>query len=190
MTDVQICNVALSTLGLKTITSLTSDQREATACALHYPLSVQEVLSEHTWTFALGREILSVVVDEAYPNEYEFLYALPGDCLRVVGLYDESWKPVTGYRVEARRIATDTEAVRLSYVRSITNPMLFSPHFANAVAMLVASKIAVEFKQARQLMQDAMQRYIMALERGRQIDTQQREGVAAPVAGILWENTF
>lgn len=81
MTVVDICNHALAILGHdRTITSLGDGSAEASRCSLFYPVARDNVLSSFSWEFAC-REL-----DVASGTEF----SLPGDCLRVVAVYDSS----------------------------------------------------------------------------------------------------
>jgi len=185
MTDVQICNVGLAMLGLKRISSLTSDQREAVACNLHYQSSVNEILAEHEWGFAKKRATLAQSADTNLTG-YDYLYTLPSDMVRLIAL-DEDGELVTEYAVEGGKVAADSETLRALYVAEVSDPNRFPPQVARTISMLLAYNLAIEFQQSRSLSSDMYTQYRMNLERARQIEQQQETAGAGP---SMWEDIF
>lgn len=186
MTDVQICNVALAQLGLQRISSLTSDSREAVSCNLHYQQTVNELLAEETWRWAVKRQSLAASGDTNL-TAYDNLFQLPSDIVRLVKLYDSDDAVVTEYEIEGDKVATDSDSLKALYVWEVDDPQRFPPVFSRAVSMMLAYKLAIEYKQARVLQNDALNMALMALERARQIDAVS-SFTAAEMA--RWEDIF
>lgn len=169
MTDVEICNVALSSLGLDRISSLASSSGEAVACNLHFQPSVNETLADHPWSWARKR---SELAESAIENLtiWDHVYQLPLDMVRLISMHDEDGTEVFDYEVEGDKIYTDHDSITARYVYRVTDPSRFPAQFAHAVSMLIAHKLAMEFQQARSLANDHLQRYMMALEKAMNID--------------------
>ena len=83
MSEVSICNQALSLVGAKSITSLDDDVNEAKLCKLNYAPVRDAVLAEHDWTFATRWETLAASANPA-PGEFTNEFPLPSDVLAVL----------------------------------------------------------------------------------------------------------
>lgn len=83
MTEVQICNMALSFLKVPTIDSIDSPSDEVeTLCALHFDQARQEILRKHPWNFAKARTTLyAITTAPAFEFDHKFL--LPTDFIRL-----------------------------------------------------------------------------------------------------------
>lgn len=114
--DVEICNLALTELNQRLISSLDSepeDSPQQTYCKLVYNTARRSILECYDWSFALNRVIIEphnvYSTDEELirknPNLYtkdyfgwNTSYALPADCLKVSGVYDSEWRLVVNQR--------------------------------------------------------------------------------------------
>ena len=167
-TDVGICNVGLSRIGIDQYIEDLSDPRPAAvACSLHLPLCRQEMLQQHLWPFAMTTRALALVSGVTVPG-WTYVYQYPVDCLRVVQLTDEggarvfrtAWEqfdydPISPipYRVmghptepESRIIVTDLELAYLWYVQDVTDPNRLTPLFRNALSWRLAADLALALK--------------------------------------------
>ena len=115
-TDLSICNNALVQLGNEPLLNLTDTTKKAVRlCVQFYDQTVEEVLRAYNWNCATVRDTLTV--DETAPAwGFNFRYALPADCLRVIGFSSASvnWKIENGY------ILADSDGGEISYIKSIT----------------------------------------------------------------------
>jgi len=115
-TDLSICNNALVQLGNEPLLNLTDTTKKAVRlCVQFYDQTVEEVLRAYNWNCATVRDTLTV--DETAPEwGYNYRYALPADCLRVIGFSSASvnWKIENGY------ILADTDGGEISYIKLIT----------------------------------------------------------------------
>lgn len=89
--EVQICNMALSRIGIDIpIASLDTEQsKEAAQCRLHYEQVRDAVLADFPWNFAKRRAVLAELADTVPPG-WQYNYALPTDCLRAVAVIPET----------------------------------------------------------------------------------------------------
>lgn len=115
-TDLSICNNALVQLGNEPLLNLTDTTKKAVRlCVQFYDQTVEEVLRAYNWNCATVRDTLTV--DETAPAwGFNFRYALPADCLRVIGFSSASvnWKIENGY------ILADSDGGEISYIKLIT----------------------------------------------------------------------
>lgn len=88
LTEVSICNMALSELGELRISNLTDlSNKTARTCNIWYERTRDFVLSEHDWTCALVWQTLSKLT-ETPPDQYAYYYQLPSSpkWLRIVSI--------------------------------------------------------------------------------------------------------
>lgn len=168
-----ICNLALSHLGDEaTVASIDPPEGSAQAdhCARWYPQALDEVLQEHTWSFAT-RRIALANLSFAYPM-WQYAYAQPDDCLKFfavlppeanddysIGLplparvpFGDTVYPVVAYVPQAFETETDEDGNVIiltnqiqavgRYVVRITDTTKFSPIFVQALSRLLASYLA------------------------------------------------
>lgn len=149
-TKVDICNLALSVLGdTATVSSIDPPEGSAQAdhCARFYGQTVNEVLSRHSWSFALKRARLSNLVAAVEGDDSARQYALPSDCLRVVRLYsaklgDKYCQYDSEMFFGQRVIVTDVEEPWIIYVSSQVDETAFPPLFTTCVVHRLASWLA------------------------------------------------
>ena len=141
--ETTICNLALGKLGARRIIELNEESTEARACLLHYAETRDEVLRHHRWNFAIKRETL---VELALPPVFGWgiQYELPSDCLRILDLngYNLARRPGL-WEVEGRILLTNEPNAEIRYICRVTDCNLFDSLFVEALALKLASKIAM-----------------------------------------------
>ena len=89
-TDVGICNLALTGhLGTTPISAIGESTKAGQVCDLHYEAARDALLRAHPWNFAIKRVALAqdgtkTTELEALEYEFDYGYALPADCLKVL----------------------------------------------------------------------------------------------------------
>ena len=143
---VQICNVALTHLGESgLISSISPPDGSVNAgyCATFYPVAKAEMLELGNWQFATRRGTLAVTENDS--GYYEYAYALPANCLRVlkvIGPEDDEAGSSVVYETRNNIIYTDTEEAVCVYTANITDSTKFSPTFVTALSFLLAAYLA------------------------------------------------
>jgi hypothetical protein len=141
-TQTQVVNLALTKLGQDRVININDDVEIARVIRSIWDLTLDCVLADHPWKFAILRTTLpALAAAPAYGWEREF--AIPEECLRLVQVGDD-WIFYTGeaptFALEGGSILTDEEApLRVRYVQRIINVGLWPPLFARAVAMRLAA---------------------------------------------------
>lgn len=136
--NVDICNAALIKIGDKIISSLTEDNPSARRLNIIFNQQRDYLLRSHPWNFAIARVQLAELT--VTPNfEFTHQYQLPVDFLSVVEIYND---PDAIYRIEDGKILTDLSKVQLVYIKKVTDPNKFDPHFTQALSALLAVEIA------------------------------------------------
>lgn len=136
---VSISNATLIKLGKSTINSIDDPTEEARACKAIFSQSLDTLLQQHPWNFAIHRDTLAVL--SAAP-EFEFLYKfqLPTDpyCLQVVEV-DSDYE----YKIEGRLLFSDDDSIKLKYIKRIEDYNELSPMFIEALVFYMAAQLSV-----------------------------------------------
>lgn len=147
---VGIINSALAKVHEDPISSLDEDRRAARLAATQYPVHRDKLLRLYNWRFAMDRAVLAPdLTKPAFGFSNRFL--LPTDCLRVVGVYDENdaYNQVNytsgniPFKIEGRYLLADSDAVKIYYVKQVTDPTKFDSLFAEALAWSLAIDFAL-----------------------------------------------
>ena len=165
---VEICNNALIKLGSNTITSLTDDTKPARLCNKMYTIMRDDLLRAHPWNFAIARATLAQL--EAKPAfGFSFQYQLPSDSLRVLKLNTSH----TPYRIEGRKLLTDSNTVELIYIKRVTDEAQFDSNYSNILALRIAAQLAYVITNSVRLAESIKQEFRLELNRAKMNDAQE-----------------
>jgi len=134
--EIGIKNKAILIIGNEVITDGDGSKLSDIADEL-YPLCLETALSEHNWTFAIKRVILSAAV-ETPPFGYTSKFLLPSDFNHIVVEEDDEYV----FREEEGYLLADTDSINLVYVSNSFNVTKMKSKFEDAVVTLLASKMA------------------------------------------------
>lgn len=142
--ETSICNAALQLIkNSRQIADRTEGTKEANACDVIFDELRDAMLEMHTWSFAKKRVQLARISD-APSFGWDYAYELPSDCLRVLGVYDNSdARGKVAYSLEDGTLMTDATSIFLTYVRRLADPNQMSATFRIALSKLLASRLAV-----------------------------------------------
>ena len=172
MTDaVSICNLALQSLGAKSISSLSEDSTAARACNRVYEHARDTELRAHPWSFA--RERVSLAANSTDPIfGFAKQYQLPSDCLRIL--------PTNGYggttnqddfQIEGRQILTNaTSPVKLVYIKQVTDANTFDQLFVEVLVARIAMEISEAVTQSNKKKEDAATHYSQVRKEARRVN--------------------
>jgi hypothetical protein len=165
--EVDICKYSLSQIRAGSINSLTESSLNAQQCALWYPKSRDQLLTDAPFQFAHRLKALAPTTDEIF--NWAYVYQYPSDCLHINHLvlnyaavepgngsvyinpnrYDRyqpnlnAQVPYKIYNIDGNRvIASNHSDLRADYRSKITDPNLFSQLFIDALTHLLASKLS------------------------------------------------
>lgn len=148
LNEVDICNHAIGLCGSTDwIQSLTDASVSAKRCSRFLIPAVERILRKHDWSCAtrivkLARNTTNTLNPENL--EYEYSYALPFDCVRVIGVYGSTdyYSPYDRWRIVGRDVNTNLDAVYLKYVRMPEDfkelDILLSTAIAYELALMLA----------------------------------------------------
>ena len=168
---VSICNDAILEAGnSSTITSLSDNSQLAELCSRLWNQTIDEMYSDHCWTFRKVRAQASLVTTGTV-NEY----AIPDSCLRILGFYVDA-----GYQVEEKlaRVGAKQSGEQvifsphiplfLEYLTGTTSNDSLPPLVRKCLTYLLASKIATSQGKDDQKI---LQKYQYWLDRAEENDS-------------------
>lgn len=139
---IEIVNRALSRLGAGSIMSFDDNVKEARISKICWDISRQAVIRMHPWNFATKRVVMSPsTTTPAF--EFAYSYNLPGDCLRVLDLYDT----VSDWKIEGRNLLSDESEINLKYLADIQDPSLYDAGFTDCLSAYLAWDICQNMTQ-------------------------------------------
>lgn len=149
MNEVQLCNLALSLIGNKTITSIQNPQSsEEKICSVWYEITKKDALIKCSPNFARHREYIPVsTVIPAFG--FQYCFKKPNDCLKVIGIGNAD-ELQNDYIVEGDYIhtnITDDNALPIRFVKDITDETKFSIPFINYFIVLLARNICYQLNK-------------------------------------------
>ena len=134
---VEICNGALNQLGATTILSLTEDSKNARLCNSRFTQVRDGVFRSHPWNCLQKR--IELAQDTTAPAwGFSYAYTLPADCLRLLRILDYD----SNYKVEGRKILSNTETMKILYVSRVTDPNEYDELLRETLSSSLAADIA------------------------------------------------
>lgn len=143
--QVDICNLALTAIGHKTIANIEEQTEAARKCKVYYQPVVDETLRAYNWNCATARAWLAQETDTPVFG-FAFQYALPADCLRVLQLERLDLK----FKVEGRKLLTNESTAKILYIKRIGAGEM-DPLLVGAVAARLAAELAYALSNNRSL---------------------------------------
>ena len=157
VSEVSICNQALTWLGQDIITSLDDQSVTAQWCRNNYPFIRDAVLQERNWTFATIRAVSETAEKDDWETQWK--HSIPPQLISVFRVYrtvrfngDKTRDP--SWRREGEFILSDQSTIYLWGLGRLTDTSQMSPLFTQALATRIAAEGAVPFTENRQLQTD------------------------------------
>ena len=152
--QIEIINIALARLGESPIQDINEGSAPANAAKLIYDAERQATLRSYPWNFALKQKTLARLDQEDV--DFENVFALPVDCLRVVRLMDAGSKAEAQYVTRGGCVCTDSDRVILEYVADMKDATFYDSKFVEALTYRLASALAMPVKGSPELMGNYM----------------------------------
>ena len=164
-------NSALVNVGAEPIVAETDDSVRARLVAMKFPIVLEAMLAGHPWNFATAYATLAAISPKpADVFDYEFVFQLPADCLRVsdtnLGGY-EDWE-----EIEGRRIACNVSELKIKYIKNVADVSKYSASFVNALSWALTADIAYPLTQSTAQQDSADSRAKLFLATARSFDAQ------------------
>lgn len=180
VTFVDIANSALVKLGAEPIMSFDDDSKEARTTKNRYKLVRDIVLRMHPWNCATERVVTAPLTSTpAFGFTYE--HQLPADCLRVLSIDPEDDTP---YRIEGKRIRTDSTAINLKYIKRIEDPSELDELLAESIAAYLAWDISYTITQSNTVQDKMAKKLKTILAKAKSTDAQ--EDPSPELEANLW----
>jgi len=170
--QVDICNLALTSLGAAPIISIDDDSEPASLLRLIYDLTLENELRINTWRFSIKRTTLPALAT-APAYGYSKQYALPSDYLRAIqvgehyvceNLRNYVTDKSTFYTLEGNLILTDEAApLKFRYITNGLTPDEYDSAFVMVIAARLAAMLAEPITQSNSKKAAAKQEYKDAL---------------------------
>lgn len=189
-TEAVIVNEALVSLGEKPLAGsldATTDPRAVMANTI-YDNVRDEVLTLHDWAFA--SVVAELTVDAGYTDnftEFDYVYDLPADNLRVINLvgysasnptYEDA--PYTAYLIRDGHLFTSETPCWIRYIKQVTDVTTFPLMFGRALAYAVAYEIAQRLVEDQNKVQRAFQMYTSKLSEAMRIESLEKKARDVP----------
>jgi hypothetical protein len=136
VSDIDICNLALSRLGAAPIVTLTEETQNGELCKRFYSVVYDRVLRTFAWKCAMERVALAAVTAPAFGWDYAFALPASPYCLRVIEMDDPSYE----FDVEGRKLLTDRSTAKIRYISRAQTGNL-DPHCVQAVYINLAIEL-------------------------------------------------
>ena len=161
MHQIEIVNLALTRLGLTSVTSLGEASAEASAAAKVWDAAVRAALQEHRWGFNTKRAALPLRMENPAGSTFLFRYGAPADLLQPYEIFqaDVTQDRPIPFLFEGGDIYSDEAGAILIYGANAESAVSFSSQFCDALAWRLASELAAPLTQKTSLMEYAMGRY-------------------------------
>jgi hypothetical protein len=183
MASIAVCNLALAEIRAPVIVSLDDGSPEADACAQHYDDCLSTLLECHQWSFAKKRVSLALLATNDRSGEWAYAYAAPADMAAMgvvvyatptppVGVYfpwPYDWpRPpfyLTDFIFDGTTIYTNLQNAVLEYSSNNVEESLWPAMFRRAVALDLASRLAITILDDRAKKGDFLQQHEAAKRR-------------------------
>lgn len=183
-------NSALIKIGAERISTAGDQNNRARLVSEQYPKIRDALLRAHPWKFAIRRVVLAPVADadidpdnDLWP-EFTYVYQLPSDVARVLGLIDKSYQEI--WDVEDQYLLANTSPLAIRYVKQITDVTKFDDSFCEVLAWAIATDIAFALTGKEALAADAEKKYKFELSQARSFNAQQ--GSVKRVISDEWDD--
>lgn len=145
LTDIGICNRALTRLGASTISSFSEATSIAAICNQVYPSLVESELSLTPWRFAMKKVELNRLTSTP-TNEWRYAYQLPTDRIGApFAMFNSSAigaQPVKNYEVFSDKVFSNDAALYCDYPFK-PDESTFPAYFTEFIVLALASQIAI-----------------------------------------------
>ena len=184
---VDICNGALNQLGATTILSLTEDSKNARLCNSRYTQIRDALFRTHPWNCLQKR--VQIAADTTAPTwGFTYAYTLPADCLRLLKILDYD----SNYKVEGRKILSNTSSMKILYVARITDPNEYDELLRETLSASLGADIAFGVTSNNQTATNMYNLFKEKLRDARFVDSTEGQNIDSDLgmADVIDASTF
>lgn len=175
MTATDICNIALSYIAKKQISSIEENTQEARLCKLQYDHTRRILLRDYSWNFAKKHADLAKL--DLKIRGWQYAYAYPNDCIAIRFIYNAAGAEAKEYERtqfdtclsgdNVKIITTNMLDAKIEYTADIVDVGLFSDDFCEAFTRLLASNIALNLTGNSGIADAQYQLFQMSMQRAK-----------------------
>ncbi len=165
--ETEIAAMAMVLLGQPPIIDIDDTSvPNAVKCKAALPITRDAMLREYPWAFAIAR--IDLTADVSAPVfGYSYKFQLPADCLRVLGVSDNS----TPYVIEGQYLFADVDAISVRYVQRVIAAGMFDSLFTECLAIRLARDLAYSILKKASMVQAMNDLYRMTAPVARVVDS-------------------
>lgn len=173
--SISVCNIALSEVRAASIVAIDDPSPEANACSIHYDDCLQLLLETHEWGFATVRATLAALATNDRSGEWLYAYTLPADIASAAMIIDPGQTPLSGvyypwpylwprppfalsdFIISGGTVYSNLASASLQYVTRDIEEEMMPAMFKRALALDIASRLAIALLDDRQKKGDLIQ---------------------------------
>jgi len=136
----EVINDGLVRLGVPPLASLSDQSAQAVAADSIYTTIADAALAEHPWSFAYRQKRLpklNLNTEELRASDFSYVYQLPTDYLRVLGLRSYEF-----YQLAGDQLYTNDKDAHVVYVARVDEPA-WPAYFAKLISFQFAAAVAI-----------------------------------------------
>ena len=175
ISEVSICNQALSWLGQPGITSLEDDNNSAKLGKANYEPLRNTMLEQRHWTFSTLRHTSETADEPEFGMG--FRHPIPSEYLRVSRVYNDvnsfdmnRWRTAVGWRREGDHIIARESIIFMWGTEEITDTNRFSMNFVQCLAGRIAADICMGVTENPTLQTEMYKLYLAKLSDAAALD--------------------
>lgn len=165
VSEVSICNQALTELGADPIASLNEQTSRAIRCNAVFDNLRRELLAVFPWSFATKRVELPQNT-EAPLFGYQYQYTLPSDCMYLWEVYEDENHQKVGNQIQSNR-----PTCKVTYIYDNADTAQWSPTFVSVFVAALRYKLTYSITNSGSEQERAKAAFIEKLEAARFLDT-------------------
>lgn len=187
ISQVDIVNMALTHLGVKTITSMSEAVEPARRATLIYDICRDAVLRAHAWNFATKIEALAEISGETVPG-WTYLYTYPSRALFIRRLFDDAestnptaceYKQVLTPTTNVKALAANVSPAYVEYTKQEVDTALYDTAFVESFSYKLAAELAQPLTGNKELGSLMLQTFVSLIGEARRVNA--TEGYVEPV---------
>ena len=171
-TKFTIATQALLKIGGNPISSFDGNDRESIVVSNMYDDTKKSLLYYTFWNFATQKTTVSALVETITDASYKYVYQLPGDYIRVKGIFDQHGTRHTDFSVEKNKVYANISPLNLEYIQNKSETE-FPPFFTEVLIAKLAYEICEAVTGVGTLQERLAQDYERKLRTAKTVDGQE-----------------
>ena len=183
-TKFTIASQALLKVGGNPITTFDGTDRQSVVVSNMYTDTKKSLLYYTFWNFATQKVELAALVETIEDATYNYVYQLPGDYVRIKGIFDNAGNGSTDFSIEKNRVYANMSPLNLEYIQE-KDESEFPPYFTEVLIAKVAYEICEGVSGVGALQDRLLRDYERKLQVAKTVDGQENPPQAIVGTGRL-----